>query len=439
MIFNNPLFGDEYPAHCDKCNSHTFCKTSCMDYVGCGKERILLLGEFPSKTDDADGFPLTGKAEKLLKKKIKFLDYDLYNDFWISNAVKCATKNGKAPSDSVIKHCYNELEAEIKELKPTAILAFGTVAIKALFHGRGKTSSANTLSGNMIPLPEFDCWLFPLFPMYQITKRNPDENLISIFDRELKSALRKCRSLPPLPKFNMHKMIHHLENPVEIGVLIDDIIDNDRRSAVDFETSGVTPFVQGHRTFTVAITLENYLTYTFPIDYPNAWSKVDHEYVKDCLKDYLEGSNPKIAHNSQYEATWTKQVIGVYPNNFDWCTMVTQHLVDNRSGITGLKHQAFVRYGIGNYDKDMESYIKSVPGTNFNRMHKAPLPLMLLYNGMDSYLTMHLYHDEKKELKDHRPRKFFNNVYVCSISCLKMECVSTLIFTKSKKKNLPKK
>lgn len=408
-MYNNPLFGVDLAPHCEKCKLHEGCHTPFMPVTGEGKEGILIVAESPGVHEDEQGKQLVGESGKYLRKILRFLDYDLDKDFWKTNAVRCCVPKKKDPTDAQIKNCYEELKTTIQKLKPKAIIAFGSIAVKALGRGRLSTSSIQALAGNKIPLPEFDCWLFPQFHPAFILRNEFDKNLSCEFERNIRWALRTCRNLPKLPNINPHPHIHQLDDPDKIGELVDRIMEEKLESAFDYETSGFNPYVAGHKTHTVAITLPDLQTYAFAIDHPDSgYDKHDHIYVSDCVRDYVSCSAPKIAQNSQFERQWSKWVLKAPPNNFNWCTMTTEHLIDNRTGITGLKHQAFVHYGIEEYDKGIKPFIKSVPGTPFNRMHEAPLPMVLLYNGIDSFVTMLRYQDQLKQIDSLPVQRFFN-------------------------------
>jgi len=79
--------------------------------------------------------------------------------------------------------------------------------------------------------------------------------------------------------------------------------------------------------------------------------------------------------------------------------MLMSHVLDNRRGITSVKFQAYVRYGISDYDSEIAPFLKAEVdnGNAFNRIDEIPVDKLLEYNGMDSFIEYHVYQDQMKE------------------------------------------
>jgi len=104
----------------------------------------------------------------------------------------------------------------------------------------------------------------------------------------------------------------------------------------------------------------------------------------------LKSSIGKIASNLKFEERWTRYFLKHRVRNWDWDTMLAAHVLNNATGITGLKFQAFVQLGQSQYDKHIEPYLKSSKGQHLNRIREIPLKDLLVYNGMDSFLEIKL-------------------------------------------------
>ena len=99
--------------------------------------------------------------------------------------------------------------------------------------------------------------------------------------------------------------------------------------------------------------------------------------------------------------------------------MLGTHVLDNRTGITSLKFQAYLYYGLFGYEKEMDPYMKIRPGENpksenkLNLLFKAPIDKVLLYNGIDAFITFRLGLKHIKKLKKQNlwgSYKFFHDV-----------------------------
>ena len=165
--------------------------------------------------------------------------------------------------------------------------------------------------------------------------------------------------------------------------------------AFDYETTGIKPFREGHKIFSVSLS-NGLFSHAFP--YFN-----DKKFRK-AWDDLLQSDVVKICHNAKYEALWSK-VRGGYnntelpewPKNILHDTMLNAHVIDNRKKV-GLKYLAYVKFGIAGYDDEIDQYLepdkkeKELYGANaINRIEKAPLDKLLLYNAMDSLLTYKLW------------------------------------------------
>jgi len=409
MTIIQSLFGTPIPETCGNCLQHKGCKNPCIPYSGKGKEKILIIGEWPSSSEDAKGKFFSGSSGIVFRQQIKLMGYTLDEDFWYMKAVGCTSP--KPPSKSIIKNCRKIIYDAIEKLQPKAIFVMGNVAIDSVIGEWVDRASANSLSGLQIPLHDQNCWVFPMLAPEYVAKNKRDENLEKYFLHNMITALKACEDLAPLKKLEYLDDIEILTDPDLIVLAMQEIILSGDVSAFDLETSGLNPYIKGHRIFSIAISTQE-RTIAFALDYPGAYkSKEDLEAVWNICYDYWENEKcPKIAHRTDFEYSWTKIAVGADTKNMHWCTKTTQHIVDNRTGITGLKHQCFTRWGVKDFGKAADPYIKSVPGTVFNRMHKMPLMEQLLYVGTDAWMTMELFLAQKEELKSLDTQRFFNDV-----------------------------
>jgi hypothetical protein len=75
--------------------------------------------------------------------------------------------------------------------------------------------------------------------------------------------------------------------------------------------------------------------------------------------------------------------------------MLAAHIIDNRFGVTGLKFQSYVRFGVLGYDDDVAPYLKAKDSNSVNRIMelaetKEGMRKLLLYNGIDSLMEYRL-------------------------------------------------
>lgn len=88
----------------------------------------------------------------------------------------------------------------------------------------------------------------------------------------------------------------------------------------------------------------------------------------------------------KFEERWTVAKLGCKVRGWHWDTMLAAHILDNRSGITSLKFQAFVHLGISDYDSHISPFLYSKHPNETNRIDQVDDKSLLLYNGLDSLL-----------------------------------------------------
>lgn len=401
------FFGPSIPEICINCKQRNNSKNPFIKCTGEGKKKILIVGGWPSKKEDILNKFYSGTTGEILRKELKLMGYNLEKDFWYTKAVCCTSS--KQPSQTIINNCRHRVIQDIKRLKPKAIFLVGNIGIKSLIGEYVHTSSALSLSELQIPLHEWNCWGFPLMAPEVSFGNNRDKNASDYFKYVWKKALDACKNLPKLKKIKYLDKINICTDPEEIVDTLNTIMSNNETSAFDIETSGLNPHQKGHNIFSVAISTKN-RTIAFPLDHPG-WrvNKINRKYVQENFLDFLDSDCKKIAHRTEFEQTWCSKLF-IPVRNMYWCTKTTQHILDNRQSITGLKHQVFVRWGIKDFDKGSKTFIKSANGSNFNTMHKMPLQEQLLYVGCDAFFTYKLFELQKKELKHQDTQRFFNDV-----------------------------
>lgn len=408
----NSFFNDMVDSDCVKCGLYADCKSPYMKPTGDGKKGILVVAEAPGKTEDTLNTQLIGDAGIYLREQFKSVGIDLDVDCWKTNTVICRPKNNKTPTDTQIKLCHKNLVKTIEEKKPRIIVLLGAVAIEGMIGKYLHTTSPVSLSGRKIPFE--GAWILPTFHPSYIIRNKFDENLKSYFKYSLSLIADEIKNPTKLPIVDYISKVRVSTDPDEIIKWLDNILNHPLNitTAFDIETSGLNVYQKGHKIYCMSIS-DGFESFSFPIEY-NKYSDDDYHDIVDRVAEYMEREDlKKVAHRIQFDSIWCKEYFNCEPKGIHWCTKVGEHVCDNREGITGLKHIAFVRWGIKSYDDLAEKYTKSSKGSNFNKMDDMPINEMLLYCGIDSYLTMKLYLEQYNELKERNqlePMTFFNEV-----------------------------
>lgn len=117
-------------AGCTRCALHR-CRNRTVFGVGNRAARWLIVGEAPGAEEDRQGEPFVGRAGKLLDAMLRAIDLDRSTVF-IANVLKCRPPDNRNPAPDEVAHCMPYLEQQIALLKPSIMLAVGSVAAQNL-------------------------------------------------------------------------------------------------------------------------------------------------------------------------------------------------------------------------------------------------------------------------------------------------------------------
>jgi len=336
---------------CVSCGLMMACKSPKMEPYGNFKKGIMIIGEGPGREEDRADKPWQGTSGILLKKALKRFDIDLFEDCISINAVRClpADKHGtiRTPTGYEMDCCRKYVFEYIKEYKPKTVLLIGNSAIYSVIGKRWKGSIGGIMKwrGWTIPDQDFKTWICPMFhPSY--VAREDTKEMKTVWKKDLGAAIA-MKDVPFLE--NKEPEIEIIE---DLNILYDIKKQSDPMIAFDYETTGLKPHAPGHRIICVSIA-----------DTP------DHAYVfmmpktRDERKPFLDiladKAIRKVAQNMKYEHAWSGQKLRVIVENWFWDTMLATHILDNRPGVTGLKFQAYVQFGVADYASEVTGFFKS--------------------------------------------------------------------------------
>lgn len=396
---------------CEGCGLYKEVHSPKMPPTGQGVARALIIGEAPGETEDLQGTQLVGGAGYILRRKLQQHGFDLDYHFWKTNTVQCRPTKisdkgnviNRIPTDRELSCCHSRLMGTIRELNPTYIFLMGERALDAFYLNRDIEKdwiSVSSWRGLCIPDKATGAWVLPLFSP-SFVQQNKDANLEAIYDKDLRFAL-SCLNRPRPTFQDFESRVQVLLDFKEVCSCLENVIKLKQGLIVfDYETTSIKPYFPGHKIHTVAFCCGQD-AYAFPLQYPGAWNDSELSIVTDLWKKILiDKTIKKAAHNAKFESKWSSQIINCDIQNWEACTMINQHILRACSGGrgTGLKLQAFLRWGVEPYDRDVEQYMKAPTVNDFNRLHECPLDKLLLYNGMDAVLEYELFKEQEKEFR----------------------------------------
>lgn len=360
---------------CTACGLHHNCKSPRMLPFGNFRKKIMCIGEAPGDQEDQYNKPFQGKAGKLLQRTLKGMKIDLFDDCLSLHAVNCKPSS-KGTSNYEIDCCRRLVTAAIEKHKPKLIILFGNDAVYSIIGHRWKKDLGGITKwrGWRIPDQDFQCWITPVFhPSY--VEHSDGTEVTTVWENDLKEALEVLDVPFPIVKEPEIEILTDLS-------LLDELEPTD--IAIDFETTGLKPHAAGHKIISMAIA--DSADHAFAFLMPE--SRNERRPVLNILSERMFG---KMAHNMKFEEAWATVRLRQPIENWLWDSMQAAHVLDNRPGVTGLKFQTYVHFGVIDYASEVGPYLQS-KGDSANEINRIQELLqkpngkntLLHYNALDA-------------------------------------------------------
>ncbi len=94
--------------------------------------KIMLIGEAPGATEDAEGIPFCGESGKLLDNMLASINLYRDKNFYITNTVFWRPPANRAPTQEEIDICKPFVEKHIALIKPKLLILVGSTAVSSL-------------------------------------------------------------------------------------------------------------------------------------------------------------------------------------------------------------------------------------------------------------------------------------------------------------------
>ena len=377
---------------CGACGLHKKCNSPKMAVAGDGKWRVLFVGSMPGDVEDKRGEHMCGNPGKYMRRVLRDLGFEFFEDGWKTNAIICNYPKPKKMS-TVVGYCRPNVLKTIRELSPDVIVLMGRHAVHSVIGAVWKedTGSIDKWTGWQIPSHEYNAWLCPI--------QHPSFVLYSgdmVIERQFKSQLQAAIDIKGKP----WDIVPDLARDVKL------VMDAKRAAkwlrkaarqktgavAFDYETNMLKPEGGDARIVSCSV----------------AWGRekpercIAYPWYGEAVKatrELLESGVPKIGANMKFEERWTHRILGCRVNNWVWDSVLAAHVLDNRPGVTSVKFQGFVRHGIPIWNERIDPFLKSKGDSKVNQIiQNVAVKDLLLYNGLDSLIEFMISVDQIREM-----------------------------------------
>ena len=390
---------------CEQCGLYKGCESPKMAVTGQGRRGVLLVSDYPGKAEDLEGRQFVGKSGRYMEEVLQGLGFNMRRDAWLTNALICHNAKKEFPRTST-DDCRPNLMNTIRDLKPRVIILAGGVAISSLLGVVWKpdVGPAVRWTGRTIPAHKPNAWIAPVNNPAYLFREGVSPVAKLQFREHLEAAIRLAdtEQVPwPNGPPDYASQVEVIHSPTEAAARLRKY--DSGLVAFDFETDRLKPDHRDAEIMCCSVCWEGQETIAFP------WHGPVVAEMKRLLVDRDIG---KIGFNMDFEHRWCKAKLGIDVKGWAWDGMLGAHCLDPRpggkskedgssfgSGCTGLKYQAFVRFGIPEYNSAIEPYLRSEGGGNsVNRVREVKPDRLMLYCGLDSLFEFMVAKDQSKEM-----------------------------------------
>jgi len=389
-------------AGCRACGLHKKCLSPKMEPHGDGELNIVVVAEAPGATEDEQGIPLVGKAGKFLRQRMREVGLNLDRDCIKLNVVQCrpTKRTGKRtenrpPTAEELQCCWPRVEKQIKAIQPDLIYAFGTPAIASILRDCPTGATATNMHGRVVPSAYWGCWVACGFhPSYFIRGNEKhagrmDEMLSAGYTKLERGSYYEDDTLDPLGYVIIEDLDSALDWLNVAGQPFDPV-------DFDYETNGLDPWDPSFKILLVSFAKSPDMGWVIPLEHPQSrWTKEELAQIFEALKLWLQSGVDKIVQNREFEEIVSRIHLGVGINNVICDTMVRQHVIDNRQGVTSQGFQEYVRYG---------SLHKGQ--VNKAKLEHEFLDTVAKYGALDARYGFRIFEDQNKEMDPELERAY---------------------------------
>lgn len=94
--------------------------------------KIMIIGEAPGATEDAEGIPFCGESGKLLDNMLNSIGLSRKTNLYITNTVFWRPPGNRRPTDQEIALCKPFVEEHIAIIQPKLLILVGSTAVESL-------------------------------------------------------------------------------------------------------------------------------------------------------------------------------------------------------------------------------------------------------------------------------------------------------------------
>ena len=145
---------------CVRCPQLAATRTQIVWGTGPEPADLMLVGDVPSRGDDASGTPFTGAAGALVDELLARIGRSRA-DVYLTQSLLCRPPDNRDPLPQETANCGHWRDAQLAAVRPVVVCALGNLATRVLrgsgagvarLHGRAEVRTIGPLAVRLLPL-----------------------------------------------------------------------------------------------------------------------------------------------------------------------------------------------------------------------------------------------------------------------------------------------
>jgi uracil-DNA glycosylase family 4 len=325
--------------HCDGCplegEDHVEKKVHSFVYDSRGRADLFIVAEAPGRDENERGEPMVGSAGKILWRLLENAGID---NCYIGNILRCQPPGNRDPKPEEVRTCIRHLYADLRKVRPRAVLMAGKTASNALLKSN---KSAGKLRGwHDLHIPGRQRLTIPAYGSNHPSALHYDPDKQSTIETDLLRIARFLRGEKENTlkyKFRYANNLKRLDQAVRHTLRQKDCSIIFDWECVDLRRVNAHPLCVNWGWQVIPRKGDPYvLTYGVPLRHPKTpfgpeeYSQVEgrlSEFMLELRERNLDGLVELCAHGAKFDSCINQDVLGVkFPYFF--CTQQGAHALD---------------------------------------------------------------------------------------------------------------
>lgn len=331
---------------------------------------VVVVGGFPLPQDITRG-PFHARRAEMVRSMVsdilKPIDISIKPTINYFYAVQCCPENNDWKVDvDIIHQCSPILMQYIDRVRPKAIIAMGSDAVKGL----GFKDTISSMRGGIYDIKLNNGDMVPMVATYHIAQVDKNPGLLPVVKNDMSKAIKiaMCTS-------EEQEMV--LQTPYEFEEVIktldaaEEAINTRAESTghkvivtVDTETTSVTPYVEADRMIAVSLSWADWSGLAYPIEHREAgFTEEQVVEVLNRTERILSSKNVVLAaNNGKFDVQWLAYKYRLKMKQPAFDTMLMEHLLEeDKKGEYSLKDITKDRFpSLGRYEGELQEALDQV-------------------------------------------------------------------------------